>query len=1237
MKLNHKKTTRNLIKNKNILYPLILLLIVLILAILNYEPNTWLTGWDNIHPEFDFQINLERHFTASWQEYQGLGLPAAMGHASDAPRILILIILDIFLPTNLVRYGYMFLMLFWGSVGTFSLLKWLLTRASESKKKGKITLSIKQINLFTFLGSLYFIFNLGTLQQFYTPISMFPTQWAYLPWLFLYFFKIIKNPIRTNYIKFATLSIFAAPMSYTPTLFVVYAFAIGVISLITLINAYQNKKFKVYFQRILAAGLLIIAMNSFWLFSFIHFFFNSGSSTVIDSKMNQMFSLDSYAQNRAAGKLENVVLLRGFWFDNQDYYEESNTFDVLMRNWDNHINQPIIQFVGLVFFIIILTGIIYSIFKRIPHKKSLIILFFSSVFVLLNSNPPFGFLFDFLREISPIFKESLRFPFTKFSPLATLLYSIFFTIGIIAIYKIIQSKIKPNLLNLVAIGVLFGLSLMNIPMLSGQLINPGLTQEIPEEYFEIFEYFKNQPQELRIANLPQDRFWAWYHYYWGYRGSGFLWYGVRQPVLDRAFDVWSYNNEQYYNEISYAIYNENYNQIENIMKKYHIGWIFYDPNMRLLDAEAGKQEAFYNDTFIPNLINRSSFKLAGDFNNLKIIEYTPNIDSPDFLKTSASNKALAEPINKQYKDDIYNKSNDYIYSEELDANTQYLFSDVNTIEQNIEISDKTISIQANSLINGNLTIPSTADQESHSILNVKEISNLFVFSLITPKIYVNNILQNSQTSHINKNFNTDKIFVASTIDLLETNNRNTNLAIDNKNSSLDIFNANPSLYKNLKNDYLEDLSQYSGNCSTEPYKSKTFSVAKKGNDISLESKNASACIYKRLQTVNQKSLIEINYTYEAQTDNTGLRICALTEQEKCLEPLKIREKITNTLGYQTYFFEINPYETINLHTILDAADEKKNLLIKDISIKYYNFKESFSFPLKNIGQISTYKINQGDSIKIQYPVSNSSLFTHEINSNDILKSGFNYCQFQKDLSINQVTKTNDGVKITSKDTEICNQFQYPNLPIDNNYVVSVQTRFIKNYPLRFCIANYKYNNCNLEFLSGENEEFESKNYVIPRISNSGKGYNLNISSRSRGDFSSINEIKSIGIYYFPLELLKNIQVSNDSISPIRNNLELSNYNRTYPFLYQAEVEGTGLLNLQQSYNNGWTLIGANEAKHVLVNNWSNGWIIDTKDKSQKITIIYLPQILEFIGFSMTIFLVYGLYLAVTYEMFKKKK
>ena len=62
------------------------------------------------------------------------------------------------------------------------------------------------------------------------------------------------------------------------------------------------------------------------------------------------------------------------------------------------------------------------------------------------------------------------------------------------------------------------------------------------------KYFDEQDRYGRVLHLPIHSFWGWVTYSWdnrvGYQGAGFLWFGIKQPLIDREFDRWNIANEQ---------------------------------------------------------------------------------------------------------------------------------------------------------------------------------------------------------------------------------------------------------------------------------------------------------------------------------------------------------------------------------------------------------------------------------------------------------------------------------------------------------------------------------------------------------------------------------------------------------------------------------------------------------------------------------------------------------------------
>ena len=75
----------------NYLPVIALVSIALLLVLRNYTPGTFLSGWDTLHPEFNFGLNFQRLFFGVFRSEQGLGAVAAHSHMSDLPRVILFI------------------------------------------------------------------------------------------------------------------------------------------------------------------------------------------------------------------------------------------------------------------------------------------------------------------------------------------------------------------------------------------------------------------------------------------------------------------------------------------------------------------------------------------------------------------------------------------------------------------------------------------------------------------------------------------------------------------------------------------------------------------------------------------------------------------------------------------------------------------------------------------------------------------------------------------------------------------------------------------------------------------------------------------------------------------------------------------------------------------------------------------------------------------------------------------
>ena len=130
-------------------------------------------------------------------------------------------------------------------------------------------------------------------------------------------------------------------------------------------------------------------------------------------------------------------------------------------------------------------------------------------------------------------------------------------------------------------------------------------------------------------------------------------------------------------------------------------------------------------------------------------------------------------------------------------------------------------------------------------------------------------------------------------------------------------------------------------------------------------------------------------------------------------------------------------------------------------------------------------------------------------------------------------------------------------------------------------------------------------YLLPAKNMAGKGYTLNLETRSFGRIPSENILEAVRIY------LTNTPSNINSPSVYANSLVVAN---TWKFgdFYLVETSGSGLLELGQAYESGWVAIGSGlkPLKQVALNSWANAWMVPS---SGRVIIFFWPQLLEYMG------------------------
>lgn len=638
------------------IFPVILILITGFICYLNYTPNTFLTGWDTLHPEFNFSLNFKRLFSL-WHSEQGLGAIPAHAQISDIPRVFILYLFHFFLPLKFLRYSYIFLTFILGPLGVYFFTKFLFIN-----QKSKLT------NVVSFLTALLYVSNLSTVQQFYVPFEMFPTQWAYLPWVILFSLKYLYQPNKINLLIFAFLTLFASPQAYASQLW--YAFFFTYATFLVIYSTLQKENFKKSLRLIIFTLLL----NSFWLIPNLFYIFSSSSAPLVN-RDNRLYSQEYLLRNRQNGVLTDSALIKGFYLNWSAFNFSKSTFNNLMPQWQLHLKNPLVLTIGYSIFILSFFGLIITFYKKDKLFISLSPFFIIPFILLSNRTPPFNFLFDFLIKNTTI-RESFRFIFTKLSILLLFGLIVFFAYFLNFFFEKIKS-FKPRLF--ISIIITWCLILYSFPMFKGQLISRIVKTNIPSSYFQLWQ-FMSQQNNGRVLSLPLNQSSGWQYYDWGYQGSGFLWFNLYQSLLDRDTDRWSNFNEQSYKEFFYSLYNQNPTNFAKTLEKYNIKYIIWDKNQISSSDKNNDQITFEYE--IENLLKELEvsriIKSTNQFD--KIFVYQTNFSKPKINIESISNF-----ISPSFQWGFFDYSNQPYVT--IDKTSDYFpFRDILTNNQKLDLS-----------------------------------------------------------------------------------------------------------------------------------------------------------------------------------------------------------------------------------------------------------------------------------------------------------------------------------------------------------------------------------------------------------------------------------------------------------------------------------------------------------------------------------------------------------------------
>ena len=665
-------------------YPLLILLFVeVILFFITYIPGTYLVGWDNLYPEFNLSENLYRNLFSLWQENRGLGVTDGLSFAANLPHTLFIGLLSLLFPQNILRYVFLFLMHFLGGTGMYVLIR---SKIKDQRSK-----------LIALLPSLFYQFNITTIQMFYAPFEVFVVHFAFLPWLLWSAERFLESKKKGDLLLFAILSFVSLPQAHVPSVFLVYGFALMIFCLFNLWRGIRG---------VVAILLVTFAINAYWglpyLYSAIH-----SAPQIANSKINLMVTDDIFLQNNAFADFWHVSRLIGFIVDYKDAHPlNPDTF--MMAAWRGYMDSPLFILLSVVFLGITLLGMYVVLKKGDKHFYPFMGIFLFAFLMLATNIPVVNIPSQILHSVIPLFHQVFRYTFTKFGILFTFCYSLFFGLGLMYIVnRISRIQFAHIIISILSIFFLF---LYSLPAWQGYFFFPQLQRSIPQDYVDVISFFKNQPKNERIGLLPQPSFWGWTYTSWGYRGSGFMWFGIPQATMDGAFYPWSRQNENYYAELSRAVYSKNLTSFEQIFEKYHLSWLLIDES----GISPFSEKADYVNE-VEEMMNVSQkFSLAMISPAMRVYKIHLQNQPKDFVFT-LHNPIRVEPSYVWGNNDIaYEEQGPYVSNTSANTKIYYPFRSLFTgrrqdeLEFHIEEREETYILETKlppQLVDGTLILP----------------------------------------------------------------------------------------------------------------------------------------------------------------------------------------------------------------------------------------------------------------------------------------------------------------------------------------------------------------------------------------------------------------------------------------------------------------------------------------------------------------------------------------------------
>ena len=1176
------------LKSKNILnvlkrnLPLIILVLILIIVtVVSIKPRKYILSNDNYSPELNPALSVSRYLQSpAWRGYRVLGF-ASDSEQADIFRSIGFSVLDLFLPSWSLSQIFSFFCLFVGTISMAYLSKCFVSDFLTKKHQG----------LIFFLSGIIYLTTLWTAWVFNFNMMPYISQYGFLPLLLLSTYLLLKkwNP-KTLIFFLISLILF------TSTCVISTLFFVDVV-LFVFFTIYFGILHKAKSKHVIASIGIFLISQIFWLIPFVHYTYTN-SRGIIESYTNRAITantIDLEAQMITAG---NSARLYTRLLGTVDDPSIDSYIFPMSKDFQEY---DVFKVIGLIPFILSVCGLVFILFKKKWKLIPLWVLFFGTLFIMKNQNPPFGSVYLWLQENIPLFKQVFRWVSSKLGQVYLILLVLTSSVGYIYIVNFFGSFFSKKWRKiLVSISVII-ISIIFLfyaeYLFKGQLFTSRAAVNLPDQYYLLKEEISKDTTS-RIFYAPPANNGYFREYDWGFIGSQFLGYIIPNPIVDMSLSIGSDVGEKAVLELTNDFNSGNITELNSDLEKYNIKYILVDRSL---------------------VKGRYGYSLNWDLVNA----YTSTWDkvwSQDFLELYQLKESSKPKYVESYGESNLVKNGSFVRSLSREPQLSPLSVDLSDAVVDSGYLEKEFKYSGiDTILYPNFTELDINLLPSYLKKNGREV-------MISPSLPIVNDIKNESY----------KKFIVPTSEPYTYLIDNIVLSEDDMRGGINLYNTWGSLNEisvvEEKSMQIVDLTETflnakPGDCSGGNYK--ILPDIKKQNVSSgfvIEGSSKLPCVYTDID-LNQGvgSVYKVHFNWES-SDGNLLGYCLYSSKYKgCLN----REKFLYT---DTGFGNV----TITIPRLIDTGLDDISLTIYALqpkggksSITIRNVELLYSSEFIKLSQTEEYidtkekliNIRNAQTMTLKIPLlyGDKSYIFNDATSKNLLWQP----SVAEDPLKQYEIAFDSGLKQVAQEQYI-NQYQelFLTEPL-KSYLWYWKGENVRNVPATVCLTYERDDKCYLDstfyddITSSEARIFVSSKEENKRLDASFNSISFkNVTENILHSFV-VMEIPDQWMSFnlkpiLPLEYTE-LQASTmfDSFAP------------SFYILEGSDIQvKRGLISIPQAKSDGWVAVVVgnsslkllNKETRVYINGWKQGWDISGINDIQKIVVFYWPNLLSYLGY-----------------------